>query len=207
MRLMAYPNTRRRNWRLGAFHVYNRARDGRPMFVDDDDRFVFEDMMNRHLGTRPSFDSRGRQYENLRGSVRLYARCLPTTHFHNVLEQLRPGGMNDLMRRVLGSYVQHFNARHGERGPMFSGPFRGKPIATPEQFRWRVAYVHDNHKRDGLKYRFSTHRRFLTPDDPPPWLDIDRALDWFGGIDGYMDYLSARETRARLDRLLRGPDS
>jgi len=203
---MPYPNPRSRQTRLGAFHVYNRAAHGRPMFVDDEDRLVFEEMMNRHLTSRPLFDSRGRQYEDLRDCVSLHARCLPTTHFHSVLEQLRPGGMEQLMRLTLGPYVRHFNARHGVKGPMFAGPYRTKPITTVEQFRWRIAYVHDNHKRDGLEYRFSTHRRFMAHGDSPPWLDVAGALDRFGGLDGYKEYLAARETRARLDRLLRGPD-
>lgn len=202
---MPYPDTRGRRHMRGAFHVFNRARDERPMFLDDDDRLVFEDMMNRHLCARPRFDSRGRQYENLRDEVRLYARCLPTSHFHNVLEQLQPGGMDNLMRRTIGPYVQHFNARHRMRGEMFPGPYRAKSIETPEQFRWRLAYVHDNHKREGLDYRFSTHRLFLDPDDSPPWLEAQPALDVFGGLDGYLGYLNARETRTRLDRILRGP--
>ena len=175
------------------------------MFADDEDRLVFEDIMNRHLNPRPRFDSRGRQYENLRDSVRLCARCLPTTHFHSIVDQLRPGGMDRLMHHVLGPYVKQFNARHGQKGSMFSGPFRAKSIATPDQFRWRLAYVHDNHSSEGLDYRFSTHRNFLDPDDAPPWLDVEPALAVFGGLDGYLKYLDARDTRARLDRLLRGP--
>ena len=157
---MPRPNTRSRR-KPGVYHVYNRAREGRPLFFDDEDRMVFEDIMNRYLSRTPQFDRRGRQYPCFRDAVRLNARCLLTTHHHQILNQMKPGGMDRLMAPTTGAYTRYYNQRHGTEGPLFLGPFRDKPIETPEQFKWRIAYVHDNHKRLGLEYRFSTHRLFL----------------------------------------------
>ena len=166
---------------------------------------VFEDMLKRYLSKVPQFDSRGRQYDCLRSHVRLSANCLLTTHHHNILNQLTPGGMEKLMQPVTGAYTRYYNQRHGGEGTLFAGPFRAKPINSPEQFKWRVAYVHDNHRGEGFDYRFSTHRYFLDPSSAPSWIDVEQTLAAFGGLDGYLEYIEARETRARLDRLLRGP--
>lgn len=188
---------------LSAFHVYNRARPGIRLFHDDEDRRVFEEMMNRYLSRVRSFDASGKQYANLRDSVRMNARCLMTSHFHNILSQLQQGGMADLMRRVINGYTRYHHQRHGTSGSLFVGEYRARKITDVENFRWRTAYVHDNHPT-GLDYRFSTHRLYLTPNDAPSWLEVDSSLEAFGGLDGYQSYLRQRKLRAELDAELRG---
>lgn len=200
---MPYSGSRKPN-ALSAFHVYNRARPGLWLFHDDEDRHAFEEMMTRYLSANPHFDSRGKQYKNLRESVRMNARCLMSSHFHTVLNQLRPGGMADLMQRVLSSYTRYHHQRHGSTGPLFEGEYRARKITAAENFRWRIAYVHDNHP-SGLDYRFSTHRLYLNPSDAPSWLDVESSLQSFGGLDGYNAYMERRSLRARLDAELRGP--
>jgi hypothetical protein len=187
-----------------SFHVYNRVRRGLWLFHDDDDRLVFEEMMNRHLSSVPHFDSRGRKYVNLRDKVRMNSRCLMSSHFHNVLTQLRDGGMSELMRRVIAAYTQYHHQRHGSTGSLFAGEYRARMITSAEDFRWRTAYVHDNHP-SGLDYRFSTHRLYLRPEDAPSWLDVEASLQSFGGLDGYKRYLQNRDLRRQLDDELRGP--
>lgn len=190
--------------RPGFLHVYKRAIDGRSLFMDDDDRMVFGDMMNRHLTRTPSFDGRGRQYRCFRDAVSLIARCPLTSHHHNVMGQKKPGGVGALMKTVMTSYVRYYNQRHKPGSPLFDSPFDSVRIHTPDQLRWKIAYVHDNHKRLGVDYGFSTHRFYLEPDDCPSWLDVERGLGTFGGVDGYLEYLAKREIRAKLDRELRG---
>jgi hypothetical protein len=112
--------------------------------------------------------------------------------------------MEGLMRRVLTGYTRYHHERHGSSGPLFAGEYRARKITDEENFRWRVAYVHDNHS-SGLDYRFSTHRLFLDPEQAPSWLEVNSSLKFFGGVDGYEEYLRRRELRASLDRELRGP--
>ncbi|MBJ7355574.1 MAG: hypothetical protein JHC98_12180 [Thermoleophilaceae bacterium] len=200
---MPYSGARKPN-AAGDFHQYNRARPGLWLFHDDEDRFVFEEMMNRHLSRNPHFDSRGRQYVNLRDSVRLRSRCLMSSHFHNVLNQLRPGGMAALTRRVIAAYTQYHHQRHGSTGSLFAGEYRARRLLTAEDLRWCTAYVHDNHP-SGLDYRFSTHRLYMQPEEAPSWLEVDSSLGAFGGLDGYKAYLRRRSQRRELDLQLRGP--
>jgi hypothetical protein len=102
------------------------------------------------------------------------------------------------MQRLLASYVRYYHRKYGGCGPLFDGPYRRKPITNLKQFRWTIAYVHDNHPT-GLDYRYSSHR-YYTSCDAPKWLDHRAGLKLFGGLEGYNDYLAKRASRKRLDR-------
>lgn len=200
---VAYLYTRDRS-APGAYHVFNRGLNGRPIFHDDEDRRHFEWFINRYLTLVPSKSPRGREYASLRDRVRLNARNVMTTHFHLILWQRIPGGIEDLMHRAGIAYVKYYRQKHGGSGPLFAGEYRARRLDGPQTFKWRVAYVHDNHKRLGLNYEFSTHRLYVpNPEDAPTWLDVSSTLRIFGGTDGYLGYLAARETRNSLDADLR----
>jgi len=189
--------------RPGAYHVYNRASDGEWLFRDDDDRRQFEHFIDRHLSRHERRDERGRAYTQLRDEVRMNARNLLYTHFHLVLWQRIPGGIERLMSRVLAAYSRYFHRRHGTSGPFYDGPYRARRIESPAQFRWRVGYVHDNHKREGVRWKFSTHSQLLVPAEASDALDAASTLKLFGGPDGYLAYMDKRAQRQALDHELR----
>ena len=194
---MPHKNSRNRASELRPFHVYNRGARGRAIFKDDHDRREFLWMLKRHLSRADFRDRRSRKYARVDG-VELLAFCLMTTHFHLVVWQRGPGAMDALMHRVLAAYVRYFRRRHGGRGPLFSGPFRARPLRTPKEFMWAIAYVHDNHPT-GPGYRFSSHRAYLGADDCPPWLNAEAALKPFGDAAAYRAYMDLKAARAQLD--------
>ncbi len=202
MARMAYRYTRDREL-PGAYHSFLRGLNGMTIFRDDDDRRTFEWMIQRHLSIVPNKDLRGREYVSLRSEVRLVARNVMTTHFHLVLWQRVAGGIDRLMRRVLAAYVRYFHRKYGTTGPLFAGEYRARRLDGPKTFMWRVGYVHDNHKRLGVDYEFSTHGLYLKPDDAPSWLEVGPTLKIFGGLDGYLDYMRKRAERNALDEELR----
>lgn len=183
---MAIEHTRSRNV-SNTDHVFNRARDGRRMFMDDADREYFHDLLVRAL-------------VRLDGGAKLISYCLLSTHFHLIIREYLPGAQASLMNGVLSSYVRYFNRRHGTSGPMFKGEYRGVPIRNSRELRWKIAYVHDNHAR-GLEYRFSTHRYFLCDlASAPKWLDVETGISAFGRIDQYLGYLDRRAVRKDLNK-------
>lgn len=199
---MAYRYTSDRS-QLGAFHVFNRARDGIWLFRDDEDRAQFEWMIARHLSPAGHSDRRGRPYTCLADEVSLNALNLLTTHFHNVLRQKRHGGIEHLMGRVLAAYTRYYHRKYGTSGPLFAGPYRARRIESPNSFKWRMAYVHDNNKRDGPCSKYSTHRYYLEPATAPDWVDTRSALRVFGGERAYVEYMEEYAKRKSLDRALR----
>lgn len=199
---MAYLYSRDRA-EPGFYHCWNRGIGGSAVFRDDEDRKTFEWMINRYLNEIPLRDARGKPYRNLRNSVRLNARAVLTSHYHLILRQLLPGGIDSMMRGVGTSYTRYFHKKYGGEGAIFPAEFRARRIDGPKSFMWRVAYVHDNHKRLGLDYRFSTHGLYLAPQAAPSWLDVETTLRVFGGRSNYLAYMKARQTRNELDARLR----
>lgn len=202
---MAYRYTTDRR-EPGAYHVFQRARDGIWLFQDDEDRRLFESLIDRHLSPLQQRDRRGRPYAQLRDEVRLNARNILSSHFHLILWQRIACGIERLMGRVLSTYTRHHHDKYGTSGPLFAGPYRARRIESPKSFMRRVGYVHDNHRREGLEWRFSTHRAYIDPRHAPGALDVESALKVFGGRAAYLDYMSKRGERNTLDAELRRED-
>lgn len=192
---MPRRNTRRRLL-PGIYHVYNRARDGRMMFIDDADRDYFLDLFKRYLSIHDYPGARAKRFPSLRMKTRLITFALMSTHFHLVVFQVGDRGLDDLMGRVLMSYVKYFNRRHGVEGPMFEGEYRADHKRNLRSQLNAIAYVHENHGED-CRCRYCGHRYFIGPDeDIPTWLGAAGGRELFGGIDGYHRFRRLRrETR------------
>lgn len=192
---MSYLFSRDR-WLPGVYHVWVKAVDGVWLFRDDQDRAHLEFLINRHLSEQPWEDSRGRPYASLRVMVRMLARNVLSSHFHLILWQLEPGGIEKLMHRVLTSYARYYHERYGTSGPLVKGRYRARLIEDRSSFRWRVAYVHFNQRSQGLDWKFSSHRYFAADEPPPSWLEVGLTLEKFGGREEYLRYLDQyRELR------------
>lgn len=191
----------------GAYHVYNRARDGLRLFRDDADRRQFEYLIDRHISEVVRFDDRGKPYAWLRDEVRMNARNLMYTHFHLILWQRVPGGLDRLMSRVLSSYSRYYHRRYGTDGPLYEGEYRARRIESPAQFRWRVSYVVANHQRLGVDWPFSSHGQLIEPEGASSALDARATLKLFGGTNGYLEYMRKRGRRQALDAELRFEDA
>jgi hypothetical protein len=186
----------------GSYHVWGRARDGIRLFRDDEDRATFEGLIARYLSKVPHFDARGNPYVQLRDEVRACAGNQLTTHYHLIAWQKLPGGIDNLMRRVIHAYTRYYHSKYGTSGSLFPGPYRARRIIGRKSLKWRIAYVQKNHKELGLDWKFSTHRYF-NGDGGPDWLEVDATLDVFGGLDDYLEYMEKFELRAELDEELR----
>lgn len=180
-------------------HVWNRARGGRRVFVDDADRDKFLDL----IACRLSRSSLGASRDNRKSSrvegVELFAFCLMTTHFHLIVWQKQPEALRRFMQSILTSYVRYYNKRHNKSGPLFAGPFRARPITTRKDFRWAIAYVHDNHPT-GPDHRYSSHRAYVDDTLRPAWLNTKTPLKRFDSINEYRDFLAKRDDRASLNQ-------
>ncbi len=170
------------------------------MFLDDEDRRYFKALFARYLGPEQQVDRRGRPYQHYRDRVRLWSLTIKTNHFHVVLHQLQPGGAGELMKTVLALYVRYFNERHGGGGAMSLGEIRLRPAEDRRAALNAVAYVHENHG-DHCYCEFCSHGAYMGhPAHVPPWLDVAEALECFGGVGGYIDWMQAR----RLQRAVLG---
>src|SRR5262245_9626283 len=87
-------------------------------------------------------------------------------HVHLLLETREPN-LGAGMKRLHGSYVQRFHARHGSSGHLFQGRYGAKCITTDEQLWTAAAYIAMNPVEAGLCRRpdawpWSSHSMVLS---------------------------------------------
>lgn len=197
---MPRKNTRRSGLANTVYHVYNRHKSKLAMFRDDEDRRYFKALVARYVSPDSEYDDRGRPYVNYRDRVRVWSLTIKTTHFHLVCHQLQPGGVGAMMKTVLALCVRYFNKKYGEQGELFLGEVRMRPALTRREQLNAIAYVHENHG-DDCYCEFCSHGVYMGhPSQAPAWLDAAVALELFGGVGGYSEWLGTRRTQRRILR-------
>lgn len=157
------------------YHVYNHGVGEELIFIDDQDRYKFLSLLNRHLdASSKSTDESGRPYRLY--DIELVAYCLMGNHFHLlVFQKSDPQAMTQLMRSVATAYTMYFNRRHKRRGHLFEGIFKAKYITDEAQLIHMSRYIHRN-PRSYLRYRWSSVAYYLG-EAAPGWLSPNLVND------------------------------
>jgi putative transposase len=169
----------------GYWHLTQRGNERRPIFLDDDDRRVFLQLL---AATAKRFRWRVLTY------------VLMTNHYHLVSQT--PGltlsrGMHALNFR----YAQYFNRKYKRCGHLFQGRFGSILIEESDYLNEVMRYVVLNPVRAGMvrhpaEYEWSSYRALAGLEPAPDWL----AVDWVLALDRsaetarqiYRDYVDER---------------
>ena len=136
------------------YHVYNRGVDRRQIFSDQYDlqRFL------QSIDEFNVFEPIGSIYESSfldqsilskrkkKRLVNFIAYCLNLNHVHVIIQQVRKGGISELMKRLFGGYTWYFNKKHNRSGSLFQGTFKAKHIDSNEYLLHLSAYVNLNYR-------------------------------------------------------------
>jgi len=128
------PRPLRSTFPYGVYHLTSRGVDGRPIFMDDDDRLLFVQLLLRVAH---------------RFGWMLHAYCLMGNHFHLIVECGQPA-LSKGMERLNGLHAAGFNARHGRVGHLFQHRYESRLIADDAYFEEACRYVYLNPVRVGL---------------------------------------------------------
>lgn len=164
--------TRRQHRHHRYQHVTNRGTDRRDVFLSDEDRVGFGQLL-------------GEAHD--RTGVDVVAYCLMTNHFHLVLDS-GAGSMPDFMHHLGAQFARHWHLRHGGDGPVFSGRYASRSITDEGYLLSAVRYVHRNplaflDEPDLIGYRWSSLRAYAGFRRPPRFLQMEPVLTWTGGRD------------------------
>ena len=118
----------------GFFHVFTRGIPERPIYLDDEDRYLFLAMLERGSASH---------------RITIHARCLMPTHYHAVVEATR-ADLSRGMQWVHSSYAITFNRRHGRFGHLFAERFSSRVIESDEYLHDVCAYILLNPVKAGL---------------------------------------------------------
>lgn len=73
--------------------------------------------------------------------ARILAFTLMPNHMHLIVEEIKDGGVTNLMRRIGQSMTNHHNMKYGEVGSLFQGSFRSRTISNDSYLRYAAGYV------------------------------------------------------------------
>jgi REP element-mobilizing transposase RayT len=163
------PRKPRQELAGGIFHVWARRVDRRIIFLDDQDRQVYLQLL------AGAVDRQG---------WLCLAYCLMSNHVHLLLETPEPN-LAQGMQRFHGRYAELFNERHGRVGHLFERRYGSSLCMEPAQFARVAAYIAANPVTAGLCARaedwpWSSYGG--TQDrSAPAWVAVDRLFALLGG--------------------------
>ncbi len=151
------------------YHVFARGSNKQAIFVLDSDRIDFLECL-RHVIEH--------------ADLSCLAYCLMSNHYHLVLET-RDGRLSRAMQALNGRYAQRFNRRYEREAHLFKNRFGAIRQASESQLLWTLRYTVVNPVAQGLcgspsEWPWSSHRALAGLDAAPSFLDVGRALSFFG---------------------------
>ncbi len=139
------------------YHVYNRAVDGRTVFMDHRDyrRFLHyllilndSERSGGHIeralahGQGLALTINGRDEREL--FVEIVSFCLMPNHFHIMLRQRGEDGITQFMHKIGTAYTMYFNMKYNRTGSLFQGPFQAIRLDREPYFQHLPRYIHLN---------------------------------------------------------------
>jgi putative transposase len=152
------------------YHVTSRGNAKQAIFIDDEDRGVFFDVLSMVVE---------------RFNWLCHAYCLMENHYHLLIETPN-GNLSKGMRELNGVYTQGFNQRYRRVGHLFQGRYKAIIVEKDHHLMSLWRYVVLNPVRIGLKerpeqWRWSSYRATIGLVKRPSFLTIDWILSQFDG--------------------------
>ncbi|MBJ7354123.1 MAG: hypothetical protein JHC98_04800 [Thermoleophilaceae bacterium] len=165
-------------------HVYTHAVEGLNPFSSDELKSAWLDTLRRRLpGTVGTY--RGPEVFS---DIDVIAFATQSNHPHLVLRQGEDQtAIGRFVANSLRAFALHHNRVTGHTGQVFLRPFDAKHLATRNDVRRAIAYVHRNPKRPDLINKFTSHPDYLASNSTG-FVNVERGLAVFGGRDEYADY-------------------
>ncbi|KAB3525440.1 transposase [Alkaliphilus serpentinus] len=144
------PRKARKKSESGIYHIIMRGINRQNIFEDDEDRLKFLQTLEQYKG---------------KSGYEVYAYCLMGNHVHLLLK-IGEEPIEQVMRRICGSYVYWYNYKYQRVGNLFQDRFKSEPIEKDEYLLIVQRYIHQNPLKAGLikneeKYKWSSYCEYL----------------------------------------------
>ena len=138
-----------------------------------------------------------RQLRNHADVISLQAYCLMPNHFHLLVYQTEPTGINYFMRSLATKYSMYFNRKYKRVGPLFQGTYKAVEITSEEQLIYLSKYIHRN-PTDLLPsgslpegyledYKYSSYGNYLQLFSQS-WIKTEDILSYFSLVNKVKSY-------------------
>lgn len=131
-------------------HIIQRGNNRQPVFLDDDDRRYFLDLLSTIAAKE---------------KLTLHAYVLMDNHFHLLATPETSSSLPLTMQALGRRYVQYFNKRQGRSGTLWEGRYRATAVQSERYLLACMSYIDLNPVRAGLvaqaaDYRWSSHAHY-----------------------------------------------
>ncbi|WP_132995508.1 transposase [Sporanaerobacter acetigenes] len=144
------PRKAREKSQTGIYHIILRGINRQNIFEDDEDK-------DRLLQTLLRYREQCK--------YTIYAYCFMDNHFHLLLKEGQEP-LEQIMRRINGSYVYWYNYKYERIGNLFQDRFKSEPVETDAYFLTVIRYIHQNPVKAGItkstrEYRWSSYNEYV----------------------------------------------
>jgi putative transposase len=159
------PRRARKKSTSGIYHIMMRGINRQIIFEDDED-------YSRFLQTLQKYKEKC-GYE-------IYAYCLMNNHVHLLLK-VGKEPLEQIMRRICGSYVYWYNSKYERIGNLFQDRFKSEVVENDNYFVTVLRYIHQNPLKAGIvssveHYQWSSLVEYM---NRPKVVDVGFALKLF----------------------------
>ena len=159
------PRQARKKSASGIYHIMMRGINRQTIFEDQDDYIKFLQTL--------------KQYKEI-SEYQIYAYCLMGNHVHLLLK-VGKEPLEQVMRRICGSYVYWYNWKYHRIGNLFQDRFKSEAVDNDSYFLTVLRYIHQNPLKAGLvksveDYQWSSISEYINRSQ---LTDIDFALKMF----------------------------
>lgn len=176
------PRRARQRSESGIYHIILRGINRQNIFEDEADNRKFLEVLQRYKQIS--------EYE-------LYAYCLMGNHVH-ILLHVGKEPLEQIMRRICGSFVYWYNKKYERVGNLFQDRFKSEPVEDDSYFLTVLRYIHQNPLKAGLvnnigQYKWSSYDLYANPETKSILVDSDFVLRIFNGdsdkaVQGFIDF-------------------
>lgn len=138
---------------IGVNHVVLKGINGQPIFLDNEDKIYFLNLLNSKLST----------------NFILISYCLMSNHVHLLIKENTFFTTSDLMHNFISYYAKWFNAKHERSTSLFKQRFYSEGVESEIQLINTIKYIHNNPVKACIvsspeKYPWSSYNKYLSND-------------------------------------------
>ena len=119
---------------IGFYHIVNRGVERRKIYMDDDDRIKFLEILEESAEVY---------------GFEIYAYVLMDNHYH-LLIKTTALNLSLLMRQINSRYSMYFNRRYNRVGPLWQGRFKSWYVYDEHYLKSLVKYIEHNPIKAGM---------------------------------------------------------
>ncbi len=184
------PRKAREKSKSGIYHIIMRGINRQTIFEDEEDYAQFLQTLQRYKE---------------KSGYQIYAYCLMGNHVHLLLK-VGIEALEQVMRRLCGSYVYWYNSKYQRVGNLFQDRFKSEPVENDQYFQIVQRYIHQNPAKAGLVeqvdgYKWSSYYEYVKRAN---MVDVEFLLDMISddremAIQSFIDYTNETSEHVCLD--------